>query len=364
MKRTIIAMLTLLMTISLSGCHKNELKDGEIIYINDERPVTPSTTEDVVSDVYDSVVYIDTYVDGSLYGSGSGVLFGYDANLELSYILTCYHVINKGDAFMVGVNDDMYIEAKLVGGDPSNDIALLSVPGLDYTYSNIGDSDTLRLGQSIIVIGNPLGFLPGSVATGCVSYLNREVMSENYRILNLIQTNASINSGNSGGAMFDYGGRLVGIVNAKFVDEGVEGLGFAIPINKVMEITESILSTAKYNESKNDWEKGYYIGAFEFAFSLKSVSTIFGENYVVVSGVTNNESASGYGQFNVGDEIRDLRFTKDNEEVAIDDISDISILYKTLYNSGLEIGDNITFGIIRNREYLEISIELTQFIPS
>ncbi|MBO5541931.1 MAG: trypsin-like peptidase domain-containing protein, partial [Acholeplasmatales bacterium] len=117
-------------------------------------------------------------------------------------------------------------------------------------------------------IGNPLGTLPGSVSRGVVSYNNRVVKVDSYKSQTLIQTDVAINSGNSGGGLFNTAGALIGIVSAKYSSTGIEGLGFAIPSNTVKDVVTKLMSTAKYDTANKVWKTGYYEGNYEFGFTI------------------------------------------------------------------------------------------------
>ncbi|MDE7161652.1 MAG: trypsin-like peptidase domain-containing protein, partial [Anaeroplasmataceae bacterium] len=159
------------------------------------------SVEDTVDRIYDSVVAIDAYINNQHYGSGSGVLFGYDE--KFSYIATCHHVIDGCQSFKVILSNNEAYDGKLVGGDAESDIAVLSLEKTGLTYATwYEDTEKLRLGASVICIGNPLGTLPGSVSTGVVSYKNRVIQVDDYHAMKLIQTDVAINSGNSGGGLF------------------------------------------------------------------------------------------------------------------------------------------------------------------
>ena len=188
--------------------------------------------------------------------AGSGFIFTDDG-----YILTNYHVVEGGDALTVTMYDGTSYQAALVGFDASNDIAVLKIDASGLTPVVLGDSDQLLVGENVAAIGNPLGELTFSLTTGSVSALDREVTLEasdgSAFAMALIQTDCAINSGNSGGALFNMHGEVVGITNAKYSGSSASGasidnIGFAIPINSVRGIVESII------------EKGYiekaYIG--------------------------------------------------------------------------------------------------------
>ena len=184
--------------------------------------------------------------------SGSGFVLTSDG-----YIVTNYHVVEGADKIKVTTYDDTSYDATLVGYDESNDIAVLKVDAKGMQTVVVGDSDALRVGDSVVAIGNPLGELTFSLTHGDISALNRKVTINN-NAMTLIQTDCAINSGNSGGALFNAYGEVIGITNAKYSSSGFSGtasidnVGFAIPMNSVIGIIKSII------------EKGYiektYIG--------------------------------------------------------------------------------------------------------
>ena len=185
--------------------------------------------------------------------AGSGFILTEDG-----YILTNQHVIEDANAITVAMYDGTTYPAKLIGYDASNDIAVLKIEATGLTPVTLGDSDALEVGDEVVAIGNPLGELTFSLTKGNVSALNRAVTLSSSVTMNLIQTDAAINSGNSGGALFNMYGEVVGITNAKYSTSSfsssasIDNIGFAIPINSVRNIVTSII------------EKGYistpYIG--------------------------------------------------------------------------------------------------------
>ena len=172
-------------------------------------------------------------------GAGSGVIISDDG-----YILTCAHVVDGASNVTVTVGDTDYT-ATVVGSDTASDVAVLKIDAEGLTPAVVGDSDALAVGEQVVAVGNPLGNLSGTVTDGIISALNRDVsiQSNDGSVLNLtlIQTNASISPGNSGGGLFNMAGELVGVVNAKSEDSGAEGLGFAIPINTAISIAQDLL---------------------------------------------------------------------------------------------------------------------------
>lgn len=173
--------------------------------------------------------------------SGSGFIFSDDG-----YILTNYHVISGASAVKVTMYDGTSYDAMIVGYDESNDIAVLKIDAQGLTPVILGDSNSVNVGDTVVAIGNPLGELTFSLTSGVVSALDREVTFSGGISMDLIQTDCAINSGNSGGALFNLYGEVVGITNAKYSsnssgEASIDNIGFAIPINSVRNIVESII---------------------------------------------------------------------------------------------------------------------------
>ena len=216
------------------------------------------TTEQVADLVSPSVVVITTeqvvYSQWSWYGqnqvesgAGSGVIISSDG-----YILTCAHVVDGASTITVTIGDKDYT-ATLVGEDTTSDIAVIKIDADGLTPATVGNSDSLKVGQSVMAVGNPLGELGGTVTGGMISALNRSVTiqgSSSVNTMSLIQMDASVSPGNSGGGLFNMNGELVGIVNAKSSSRPINdatlmaslmGLGFAIPINDAIKVAQELL---------------------------------------------------------------------------------------------------------------------------
>ena len=207
------------------------------------------TTEQVADMVSPSVVVITTeqvvYSQWSWYGqsqvesgAGSGVIISSDG-----YILTCAHVVDGASSITVTIDDKDYT-ATLVGEDTTSDVAVIKIDATGLTPATVGDSDSLKVGQSVMAVGNPLGELGGTVTGGMISALNRSVTiqgTSSTNTMSLIQMDASVSPGNSGGGLFNMNGELVGIVNAKSSSSDAEGLGFAIPINDAIKVAQELL---------------------------------------------------------------------------------------------------------------------------
>ena len=229
------------------------------------------TAAEVYAKNVNSTVGITTQVTTNFWGyttqsaaSGSGFIYSADG-----YIITNYHVIESASSIKVTLYDGKSYDAQLVGYDESNDVAVLKIDAKDLTPVTIGDSDNLNVGDSVIAIGNPLGELTFSLTSGAVSALDREVTMSNNVTMELIQTDCAINSGNSGGALFNLYGEVIGITNAKYSGSSgsgasIDNIGFAIPINSVRSIVDIII------------EKGYvakpYIGVMVSDVSDEAIS--------------------------------------------------------------------------------------------
>lgn len=207
------------------------------------------TTSQVSEMVSPSVVVITTeqvvYSQWSWYGqnqvesgAGSGVIISSDG-----YILTCAHVVSGASQITVTIGDTDYT-ATVVGEDATSDVAVLKIDATGLTPATVGDSDSLSVGDSVLAVGNPLGELGGTVTSGIVSALNRSVTiqgTSSTNTMSLIQMDASVSPGNSGGGLFNMNGELIGLVNAKSSSSDAEGLGFAIPINDAIQVAQDLL---------------------------------------------------------------------------------------------------------------------------
>ena len=207
-----------------------------------------STIKSVVEQCANSVVEIQTesvtngsnpfqqYVSS---GAGSGVILTQDG-----YIVTNHHVIEDANSITVRTRSGDEYNASLVGSDEQSDLAVLKIDASGLTPAVLGDSTTLEVGDLAIAIGNPLGELGGSVTSGIISALDRE-MTIDGQTMTLLQTDAAVNPGNSGGGLFNANGDLIGIVNAKSSGENVEGIGFAIPISTATDIIDELIANGE-----------------------------------------------------------------------------------------------------------------------
>ncbi|MBP3654204.1 MAG: trypsin-like peptidase domain-containing protein [Oscillospiraceae bacterium] len=207
--------------------------------LHDTAGLTALTLQELYAKCQPSIVGISTYVDGEAYSWGSGVIMTADG-----YIITNTHVLDGADEVEVIGYDGKTYDALLVGADAISDIGVLKIEAKNLAAAQFVDSALVQVGDDAIAIGNPLGEqFSGTMTTGIISGISRE-MTYNNRTMSLLQTNAALNSGNSGGALFNIYGQVVGITNMKMMGSFtsvIEGVGFAIPSATVKEMADAIL---------------------------------------------------------------------------------------------------------------------------
>jgi len=306
--------------------------------------------EDVATAVKDSVVEITTeYNMQSLWyqyvteGAGSGVIIS-----ENGHIITNNHVISDeetgkiADSIKVRLTDGSEYTATVVGSDAISDIALLKIEAENLTIAVCGNSDDLSVGEELLVVGNPLGSLGGTVTNGIVSATERTIQVNSVE-MSLIQTNAAVNPGNSGGGMFNMMGQLIGIVNAKSSGTGIEGLGFAIPVNEALNVMEQLL------------EYGYVRGRTKIGVQFAEVqNSFFGGYYNLKDGVYVSELEKGYNDkvLKVGDRI----IAVDGKEITS------SAEIKAIVTSA-SVGDVLVFQLYRDGNLLNLDVVCYEKVP-
>ena len=204
-----------------------------------------------LSDVYKATESTVVAIRSSI-GSGSGVIISKDEKNEPGYyVVTNNHVIVGATDMKVTLSNGSVYDAELVGRDANTDLAVLKIVTTDtLKVATLGKSDELLVAEEVLIIGNPLGTLGGTATNGIVSAKGRKLTIDGFQ-MSLIQTNAAINGGNSGGGMFNTSGQLVGIVNAKYVSEEIEGIGFAIPIDTAAPIITALINNG-YVEGRSN----------------------------------------------------------------------------------------------------------------
>jgi len=212
---------------------------GVELAVSQEHPAEPLTAQEIYRTVNPAVVLVVVQVGEQKFSSGTGVIFREDG-----YLLTNYHVVEGGSACQVVLSTGVGYEACYVGGDAVHDLAVLKIEAQGLPVAEFGDADQLIVGDPVYAIGNPLGMeLRGTMTDGIVSAIDRDVEVDG-RIMNLIQTNAALNSGNSGGPLISQYGQVVGINVIKMTSRSsnVEGLGFAIPSTAAQRIATDLLT--------------------------------------------------------------------------------------------------------------------------
>ncbi len=318
--------------------------------------VTDQGIADAVEKVYDSVIIVSNYKKDTLYASGSG--FVYKKDDDKFYIITNYHVIDGGDNYKITYSDGEQVEATLMGGDQYADIAVLSVDAKENIEPvEIGSTDSLRVGDTTFTVGAPLDFVYSwTVTRGIISGKERLVevslgnTTDSEYIMNVLQTDAAVNSGNSGGPLCNSNGEVIGVISAKISSEGVEGMGFAIPIEVAVEKAEGIINgeETKYPtigilpanvttalRSSKDFYYAYYLNKYNISSG------------VLVMDVDDNSAADKAG-------IKALDvITKINNK----EISNVAYLRYELYKH--KIGDTIKITFIRDGKETTVSLKIT-----
>lgn len=321
---------------------------------------------DVYQQVSPSVVNITTQVLRQTFffdvvpeeGSGSGFIID-----QAGHILTNYHVINGAQSIEVTLNDATILPATVVGRDPRNDIAVLKIdaPAETLQAVELGESASLQVGQRAIAIGNPFGQFDRTLTTGVISALNRTLKGQDGRtITGIIQTDAAINRGNSGGPLLDSSGRVVGVNSAIFSPTGVNaGVGFAVPIDTVKRLLPDLLSLGYYRHPWLGVRYGYTISPW-LAETLE-LPVIKGVLLVQLykGSPLANRGLLGAQQETILQNQRvyiggDILTAIDGKAIASADEID------TLLESNYRLGDSVKVTYWRDGQPFEVSVELVE----
>ena len=310
---------------NLSQATGSELSIQEIVALN-ENSVVAISTESVSTDIW-----LRQYVTE---GAGSGVIYSEDG-----YVITNNHVIDDARNIKVTLNDGSIHQATLVATDVQTDLAVIKIDQTGLDPVTIGKEEDLCVGGLVVAIGNPLGTLSGTATEGIISALEREISLDG-KLMSLIQTSASINPGNSGGGLFDQYGNLVGIVVAKSGGSNVEGLGFAIPCDKVAEVTKSLIET------------GYVEGRPAAGITIVDLTNPQDAMSagVSIAGVYIQE-VNGENAKNAGLQPGDMIYY----------INDVKVTSSSLLISEIQknkIGEEVTLTIVRGNDIKKIKIKL------
>lgn len=315
--------------LNLSDATGSELTVAEIVEKNEN-----SVVEIVVSGTAENMW-------GQLQltqGAGSGVIVRKDG-----YIATNYHVIQGASKVEVTLHDGTVYNAKIIGSDPENDIAVIKVDADDLIPVEIGDSSKVVVGDLAVAIGNPLGQLGGTATSGIISALDRTLTIEG-TTLTLLQTDAAINGGNSGGGLFNGRGELIGIVESKASAVGVEGLAFALPVNPIAEIINDMIETGNSPDKKATPAVGIVIS---------DVSENNAEYYGLEEAGVYIAQVTGANAQKAGFQEKDRIVSLDGKEIK-ESSEFISLVRKH------NVGDTVTIVVSRNGQQIEIKTELEE----
>lgn len=309
-------------------------------------PESTQTPRMVYENNAKSVVAVSSTVQSTVYGqtregtsSGSGFIISADG-----YVVTNYHVVEGATAVTVTVSTGDEYDATVIGSDQVNDVALLKVEASGLPAVKIGSSDKLAIGDMVCAIGNPLGSLTATLTVGYVSGKDRQVTTDNSTI-NMIQTDAAINSGNSGGPLFNMYGEVVGITSAKYSGTtssgaSIEGISFAIPIDDVMSIISDLQ------------EYGYVTGAY-LGVTVQDTDAAAAKLYGMPTGAYVNSVVSGGSADRAGVQPKDI----------IIGLGDIEVTNRTELTRALrrfKAGDETTITVIRSGERITLNITLDE----
>lgn len=307
-----------------------------------------NTIKSAIDKVYDSVVVVEVT---SRTGSGTGSGFVYKTDKNIGYIITNHHVIDGASKIYVTNTDGKKVEATLLGSDEYSDIAVLSVqPDFVISEAAIGDSTNSELGDTVFTVGSPLGSkYQGTVTKGIISGKDRQVtvsLTNGSFVMEVLQIDAAINPGNSGGPLVNINGEVIGVNSLKLVEDEIEGMGFAIPIEFVMSSVEKL-------------EKGEKIVRPQFGIQMMDVNNTYllsreqirldnsVTSGVVIIAAESDKPASNAG-LKKGDVITELNGVKISDSAHFK-----YLLYK--YN----VGDIVTVKYIRDGKEKETKVELT-----
>ena len=280
--------------------------------------------------------------------SGSGFLISADG-----YILTNYHVIE--DAAQGGYDISVYTYdgseyiASIVGYEAENDVAVLKVEGENFSAATLGDSDGMVVGEQVYAVGNPLGELEYTMTGGMVSALDRDITTYDsetglYNAINMFQIDAAVNSGNSGGPVYNHKGQVIGIVTAKYSDSGVEGLGFAVPINDALAIAEDLIT------------KGYVSGKAYMGIGADTLPASVNQYYGLPSGAYVMSVEAGSAAEKAGIEVGDIIIAMGDTPISS---SDELISAKKAYRAG----DTTTITVSRSGGDIVLEITFDEEVP-
>lgn len=327
-------------------------RPSENLQVSTATTLSPSITSSVIQSSMSSVVGIYLSATTINYtgaseeedlGSGSGVIITSDG-----YIVTNNHVVEGGQNIRVCLQDGSEYEATLIGTDSYSDLAVIKIDATGLPAATLGTSSSMTVGDPVFAVGNPLGVLSSSVSQGIISGLDRTINVDGHN-MTLMQTDAAVNPGNSGGGLFNANGELIGIVNAKSYGLDVEGIGFAIPMDTAKSIIMDLI------------DLGYVTGRPYLGISMQDVALRFGSGYSsnpffsfggnYVTGVQVVAVEEGSPAQNAGLQVNDVIVGLNDQE-----ITGTSQLSALLYE--YKVGDTVTISVLRGNETQQLSVTL------
>lgn len=330
----------------------NTTPPSENLQVSTATTLSPSITSSVIQSSMSSVVGIYLSATTINYtgaseeedlGSGSGVIITSDG-----YIVTNNHVVEGGQNIRVCLQDGSEYEATLIGTDSYSDLAVIKIDATGLPAATLGTSSSMTVGDPVFAVGNPLGVLSSSVSQGIISGLDRTINVDGHN-MTLMQTDAAVNPGNSGGGLFNANGELIGIVNAKSYGLDVEGIGFAIPMDTAKSIIMDLI------------DLGYVTGRPYLGISMQDVALRFGSGYSsnpffsfggnYVTGVQVVAVEEGSPAQNAGLQVNDVIVGLNDQE-----ITGTSQLSALLYE--YKVGDTVTISVLRGNETQQLSVTL------
>ena len=333
-----------------SSTDDNSVVRSKTIDVTTNSTSTKMTPQDVYENYVNAVVLVYNQGTTSTYwgqtesqSSGSGMIISKDG-----YVLTNNHVVEGAEKLTVMTTSGEEYDATVIGADEVNDVALLKIEGdEDFPTVSIGDSDQIEVGEQVCAIGNPLGELTNTLTVGYVSALDREISeSSTGTTINMFQTDCAINSGNSGGPIFDMNGNVVGITTAKYSSSGysnaasVEGIGFCIPINDAMSIVNDLM------------QYGYVKGRVSMGVSVRAMDTTVAQYYNLPTGVYVAGVTAGSAAENAGIQEGDMICAIDGDETA-----SVAALKQKLKD--YKPGDTATVSIYRSSTGEKLDVTIT-----
>ncbi|MGN1001351.1 MAG: S1C family serine protease [Oscillospiraceae bacterium] len=328
---------------------------GTQVSTNFIQPGGELSASEIYSLACSQVVAITTEITyRSFYGystaavSGSGFIISSNG-----YILTNYHVIEDanegGYEISVLTYDGTEYTASIVGYEKDNDVAVLKIEADGLNAVTLGDSDGIVVGEDVYAVGNPLGELGFTMTKGMVSALDRDITSydsstRTYNTINMFQIDAAVNSGNSGGPVYNSRGEIIGIVTAKYSDTGVEGLGFAIPINDAVELANDIMTV------------GYVRGKAYMGLTAQTVNATVAQYYNMVEGAYVYGVEDGSAAEACGLQMGDIIVKMDDTEIrSVDDLTAAKKSYRA--------GESAVLSVWRDGGYIELTIVFDEAVP-